>query len=69
MSAIQNEAMQEFRNFCCEHNNAEELQEADWFDLAVGYFLGIGFNIKESFDLAGEARYKHKYWEEQWPKT
>lgn len=38
------------------------LDELDWKDLSIGFFIGIGCTPSKSRELARIARYTHEYW-------
>jgi hypothetical protein len=63
MSVTQNDAVTGFITWFNAHKNREEFQEIDWFDCAVGYFLGKDFKPSVAIDLAGEIQYHYKLWE------
>jgi hypothetical protein len=64
MSTIQNdEAVAEFVAWFEQHEDNESFQGVDWFDCAVGYFLGKDFRPSVAIDLAGEIQFHHKLWE------
>ena len=65
MSVTQNEAIQNFIYWFKANENEESFQGVDWFDCAVGYFLGNDFKPSVALDLAGELQYHHKLWEPQ----
>ena len=48
------------RNVCIK--DYKQLEEEDYHSLAIGYFLGLGLDIKTSIELAVEARYTYEYW-------
>lgn len=36
--------------------------ERDWYDMSIGFFIGIGCDVSQSIRLALDARYEHHYW-------
>ena len=57
------EAKEKFRMFCVSEGAKEiVLEDCDWCDLSIGYFLALGMSIDEANDLALDVRYKEHYW-------
>jgi hypothetical protein len=64
MSITRNdEAVTQFIGWFREHENNESFQGVDWFDCAVGYFLGKDFKPSAAMDLAAEIQFQYKLWE------
>ena len=56
--------IQEFRKFC-ESSRAkhELLNELNWYDMSIGWFLAKGISVSRAFKLARTVRYDSEYWE------
>jgi hypothetical protein len=57
------QATEKFKAFC--HSSAAkdpELDELDWYDMSVGFFLALGLSVEDAYDVATKCRYTHKYW-------
>lgn len=58
------ELMQKFQAFC-ENPPAdpeEDLDQRDWYDMSIGFFLALGATVAQAHHLAVKARYEHQYW-------
>lgn len=57
------EAISAFKNFCLSSQSEdEELEEVEWYDMSIGYFLALGLDVETSIEAAIECRYTHQYW-------
>ena len=56
-------AYEKFKSEVCEDSEkADQLDELNWYDLSVGFFLALGFPINEVHKMAREVRYQLNYW-------
>lgn len=59
------EALRRFKEEICEQYGGDgTTDDLHWYDMSVGYFLGIGVPLEGAFELASQARYEHGYWME-----
>ena len=61
------ELLEAFKNEVCiikrTEQEEEELEDFEWYDMSVGFFLAKGASVEMAIDLACEARYTHHYWQ------
>lgn len=52
-----------FKGFCQKHAGDTRLDDIQWYDMSVGWFLAKGAkDVDEAVELAVTARYDHQYW-------
>lgn len=60
------EALEKFKNeVCLKEKEVDPNKEFYWEHLAIGFFLGLGFNITSARKLALSAKYDYGYWIEE----
>lgn len=52
-----------FKEFCEENTDETLLEEIQWYDMSLGWFLARGADIETAIDLAVAARYDYGYWQ------
>ena len=57
-------ALDQFETFCKEGGVLDaELDELDWYDMSIGFFIALGIRDSEKLtELACFVRYKMQYW-------
>lgn len=62
-SVTKEEALERFRTEICRREDEVDPEgECDWYDLSIGFFIGIGVKPLNAHEYACEARYVHEYW-------
>lgn len=59
------ELLNKFKEWCTSHiprGSQEIFIEEDWHSLSIGFFVALGANEDQAYNLAREARYTHEYW-------
>lgn len=52
-----------FKNFCqSEKAKDPELDELDWYDMSIGFFLALGLSVEDAYAVATECMYTRQYW-------
>jgi hypothetical protein len=67
------EARERFREWCIawlpkantDKEEYDSLEELQWYDMSVGFFLALGLKAEEALDLATEVRYHDHYFEDE----
>ena len=51
-----------FKVFCQSMDADTDLNDLNWYDVSIGWFMARGCDKETAFELAGIARYEHGYW-------
>lgn len=62
MTEEMQKAKQLFKDFCETSGNDTRLEEINWYDMSIGFFISFGLSIDDAEKLAIEVRYKEQYW-------
>lgn len=54
--------MADFEAFCRSHNKKSSLNDIEWLDMSIGWFLAKGATVRQAMHLASKAAYHHEYW-------
>lgn len=62
-------AFKRFRQFCIESDSLpkdsedkETLDDTDWKDMSLGFFIAMGVSIEDAYRLSTIVRYDYGYW-------
>lgn len=61
MTKTQEMAREKFHKFCEMHAENPDLEELDWYDMSVGFFMACNLTSEEACELANIVRYDDQY--------
>lgn len=63
LSENEQKAVEAFKEFCTDYNqDFSFLDDLDWYDLSIGFFIAHKVSLERVQDVAGYVRYDLNYW-------